>query len=107
QPAGNSVTKNEALETDKVGMVPLQPSVPMYSFSKLKFPEDFVPCHSAAMMEVLQKINSICDSDANVLLFGETGTGKEMMARTLHLSSKRSAGPFVAINCAAIPEDLA
>lgn len=106
-PVGNSVTKNEAVETDKVGMVPLQPSVPMYSFSKLKFPEDFVPCHSAAMMEVLQKINSICDSDANVLLFGETGTGKEMMARTLHLSSKRSAGPFVAINCAAIPEDLA
>ncbi len=106
-PAGNSVTKNEGLETDKVGMVPLQPSVPMYSFSKLRFPEDFVPCHSSAMMEVLQKINSICDSDANVLLFGETGTGKEMMARTLHLSSKRSAGPFVAINCAAIPEDLA
>jgi transcriptional regulator with PAS, ATPase and Fis domain len=107
QPVGNSVIKNEGLETDKVGMVPLQPSVPMYSFSKLKFPEDFVPCHSTAMMEVLQKINSICDSDANVLLFGETGTGKEMMARTLHLSSKRSAGPFVAINCAAIPEDLA
>ncbi|MCI0445807.1 sigma 54-interacting transcriptional regulator [bacterium] len=107
EPVGNSVTQNEALETDKVGMVPLQPSVPMYSFSKLKFPEDFVPCHSPAMMEVLQKINSIRDSDASVLLFGETGTGKEMMARTLHLSSKRSAGPFVAINCAAIPEDLA
>ncbi|MCI0617615.1 sigma-54-dependent Fis family transcriptional regulator, partial [bacterium] len=107
EPVGNSVTNNEALETDKVGMVPLQPSVPMYSFPKLKFPEDFVPCHSPAMMEVLQKINSIRDSDASVLLFGETGTGKEMMARTLHLSSKRSAGPFVAINCAAIPEDLA
>lgn len=104
---GNTVTKNETLETDKVGMVPLQAQVPVYSFSKLRFPEDFVPCTSAAMMDVLQKINSICDSDASVLLFGETGTGKEMMARTLHLSSKRSAGPFVAINCAAIPADLA
>ena len=106
EPVGNVVTKEEALETDKVGMVPLHPA-PVYSFSKLKFPEDFVPCHSPAMMEVLQKINSIADSDASVLLFGETGTGKEMMARTLHLSSKRSTGPFVAINCAAIPEDLA
>jgi transcriptional regulator with PAS, ATPase and Fis domain len=106
-PAGNAVNKNAGLETDKVGMVPLQSQVPVYSFSKLRFPEDFVPCSSPAMMEVLQKINSIADSDASVLLFGETGTGKEMMARTLHLSSKRSAGPFVAINCAAIPEDLA
>jgi transcriptional regulator with PAS, ATPase and Fis domain len=107
QPAGNAEPKNESLETDKVGMVPLQSQVPVYSFSKLRFPEDFIPCNSAAMMEVLQKINSIADSDASVLLFGETGTGKEMMARTLHLSSKRSAGPFVAINCAAIPADLA
>lgn len=106
EPVGNAATK-EALETDKVGMVPLQTQVPIYSFSKLRFPEDFIPTNSPAMLDVLQKINSICDSDANVLLFGETGTGKEMMARTLHLSSKRSAGPFVAINCAAIPEDLA
>jgi len=107
QPPGNAEPKNEALETDKVGMVPLQSQVPVYSFSKLRFPEDFIPCNSPAIMEVLQKINSISDSDASVLLFGETGTGKEMMARTLHLSSKRSTGPFIAINCAAIPADLA
>ncbi|HEY7160521.1 MAG TPA: sigma 54-interacting transcriptional regulator, partial [Acidobacteriota bacterium] len=107
EPVGKVLPKNDSLETDKVGMVPVPSQVPVYSFSKLRFPEDFIPCNSPAMMEVLQKINSICDSDASVLLFGETGTGKEMMARTLHLSSKRSAGPFVAINCAAIPEDLA
>jgi transcriptional regulator with PAS, ATPase and Fis domain len=107
QPAANTVIQNGSPETDKVGMLPLQPAVPVYSSSQLKFPEDFVPCNSAAIMEVLQKINSIRDSDASVLLFGETGTGKEMVARILHLSSKRSEGPFVAINCAAIPEDLA
>jgi transcriptional regulator with PAS, ATPase and Fis domain len=107
KPVENVLPQNDSIETDKVGMVPLQSQVPVYSFSKLRFPEDFIPCSSPAMMDVLQKIDSICDSDASVLLFGETGTGKEMMARTLHLSSKRAAGPFVAINCAAIPEDLA
>src|SRR5262245_44616801 len=80
EPLGNAAIKNEPLETDKVGMVPLQAQVPVYSFSKLRFPEGFIPSNSPAMMEVLQKINSICDSDASVLLFGETGTGKEMMA---------------------------
>jgi transcriptional regulator with PAS, ATPase and Fis domain len=59
------------------------------------------------MMEVYQKIHSICKSSTNVMLVGETGTGKEMMANMIHLSSNRRNKPFIAINCAAIPENLA
>lgn len=97
----------EALETDKVGMVPLKSATPIYAFPKLVFPEEFLTGSSPAMNDIFQKIHSIRESDASVLLVGETGTGKEMIARTLHLSSNRSKGSFVAINCAAIPEELA
>lgn len=107
QQASDSEMQNQSEATDKLGMVPLKTTTPVYSFPKLVFPEEFIPCHSGAMTGIFQKIHSMSDSDASVLLIGETGTGKEMMARILHLSSKRSRGPFVAINCAAIPEELA
>jgi len=48
----------------------------------------------------------VADSNATILLFGETGTGKEVFARVIHSNSRRSKGPFVALNCAAIPEAL-
>jgi len=54
----------------------------------------------------LHKLQRAASSDATVLLLGESGTGKELFARTLHLLSARADGPFVAINCAAIPEAL-
>jgi transcriptional regulator with PAS, ATPase and Fis domain len=57
-------------------------------------------------VEIFQRVQSLIDSDVNVLLIGETGTGKEMFAQTLHHSGKRSRGPFIAINCAAIPSEL-
>jgi DNA-binding NtrC family response regulator len=61
---------------------------------------------SAAMREVQKRIGLAAASDVPVLILGETGTGKEMIARALHKHSSRSHKPFVAINCAAIPKDL-
>jgi len=59
-----------------------------------------------ALKETMLAIQRAAGSDATVLLLGESGTGKELMARSLHQLSARAKGPFVAINCAAIPEAL-
>jgi transcriptional regulator with GAF, ATPase, and Fis domain len=61
---------------------------------------------SRAIREILQKITTIAPSDASVLLLGETGTGKELVARAIHDRSPRADKPFVAINCSAIPAPL-
>jgi two-component system response regulator AtoC len=59
-----------------------------------------------AMAEVLNFVAKVADYDTTVLISGETGTGKELIARALHFSGKRAKGPFVAVNCGAIPEKL-
>jgi DNA-binding NtrC family response regulator len=59
-----------------------------------------------AMAEVFERIARVARSGSTVLVTGESGTGKEMVARALHQSSDRADGPFVAVNCAAIPEHL-
>ena len=59
-----------------------------------------------ALKETLLAVQRAAPSDATVLLLGESGTGKELMSRMLHQLSPRSKGPFVTINCAAIPENL-
>jgi two-component system response regulator HydG len=61
---------------------------------------------SPAMRKVADLIDRVGDSDASVLIHGETGTGKELVARAVHNRSKRREGPFVAINCAAVPHAL-
>ena len=65
-----------------------------------------VIARSPAMQRLFQQVAQIADSDATILLTGETGTGKEVLARVLHANSRRSKGPFVALNCAAISETL-
>jgi len=61
---------------------------------------------SKVMQEVMRLVEMAAPSSASVLITGETGSGKEIVARTIHKLSPRAAGPFVAINCSAIPETL-
>lgn len=61
---------------------------------------------SHRFQSVLKSVIKAADTDATVLLLGESGTGKELIARTLHFQSKRAKGPFIAVNCAALPENL-
>jgi DNA-binding NtrC family response regulator len=61
---------------------------------------------SPVMQRVLERARAAAASDAPVLLLGETGTGKEMLARSLHLASPRSRRPFVPVNCGALPHEL-
>jgi DNA-binding NtrC family response regulator len=61
---------------------------------------------SRKMHELLELVESVAGSDANILIQGENGTGKELIANALHYNSKRAKGPFIKINCAAIPKDL-
>jgi DNA-binding NtrC family response regulator len=61
---------------------------------------------SAAFVRTRRKLERVAATDATVLFFGESGVGKELFSSQLHAMSRRSAGPFVAINCAAIPEQL-
>jgi DNA-binding NtrC family response regulator len=58
------------------------------------------------MADVLALATRVAASEASVLVLGESGTGKEVLARFLHARSRRAEGPFVAVNCAAIPEQL-
>jgi DNA-binding NtrC family response regulator len=69
------------------------------------FPETLIGS-SPSMREVQKTIGLVADSDATVLITGETGTGKEVVARTIHRVGARGNGPFMALNCAAIPPDL-
>ena len=61
---------------------------------------------SKPMQELVNRALYAADSDANILIIGESGTGKELLAKSLHMTSKRREYPFVAINCAALPENL-
>jgi DNA-binding NtrC family response regulator len=61
---------------------------------------------SETMRTVQKTIGMLADSDATVLITGETGTGKELVARAIHGHGHRSGGPFIAVNCAAIPDEL-
>jgi Nif-specific regulatory protein len=62
--------------------------------------------HSKAMQEVFGLIAQVSDTNTTVLIYGETGTGKELVARAIHLNSVRKEGPFVHVNCAAMSDTL-
>lgn len=62
--------------------------------------------NSKSMMEIYEVIDRIAETDATVLILGETGVGKEVVAREIHKNSLRKNGPFIKVNCASIPESL-
>lgn len=61
---------------------------------------------SPAMNDVLRLVDKVAENDASILILGESGTGKELIARAVHERSLRRSKPFIAVNCAAIPDDL-
>jgi two-component system response regulator FlrC len=68
--------------------------------------EPVIIAQDRAMQAVMGHVRKVAATDASVLLLGESGTGKEVLSRALHRESRRAAGPFVAVNCAAISEAL-
>ena len=85
-----------ALRADKAKLVA--------ELSDKKFGEIIGACPS--MLEVFRKLQKVAGTDISVLITGETGTGKELIAKEIHRRSPRASGPFVTINCGAIPENL-
>ena len=73
---------------------------------KQRYRFDNIIASSEKMQHILNQVAQIASTDSTVCLYGESGTGKELMAKAIHLSSPRSKGPFIAINCGAIPEGL-
>ena len=71
-----------------------------------EFAFDQILGKSKPMREVFDLIRRVADSQTNILITGESGTGKELVAKAIHFNSLRKAAPFVAVNCAAIPELL-
>ncbi|MDH4184140.1 MAG: sigma-54 dependent transcriptional regulator [Nitrospinota bacterium] len=62
--------------------------------------------HCALMKNIMEKVSKVAIMDSTVMIAGESGTGKELMAKEIHKKSPRRDGPFIAVNCAALPEDL-
>jgi len=69
-------------------------------------PLDGIVCASDQMLSVCRMVEKVAPAEASILILGDSGTGKEMIARALHRLSPRKDGPFLAVNCAAIPEAL-
>jgi transcriptional regulator with GAF, ATPase, and Fis domain len=68
--------------------------------------EQFLPSRNDRVIEIFEAARRASDSDVTILITGESGTGKEVLARHIHRSSRRCKGPFIAVNCAAIPPAL-
>src|SRR5262249_55605036 len=91
-----------ALETSRLMHVPALLAVEPVGAG----PADMLVGRCAAMQEVYKAIGRVAPQDVTVLILGESGTGKELVARAIYSHSRRAGGPFLAINCSAIPETL-
>ncbi|HXZ85596.1 MAG TPA: sigma 54-interacting transcriptional regulator, partial [Myxococcota bacterium] len=95
-------SSDASLRTRIAGLVAAPPPAPLRPLGSAAG----IVAKSPAMRACLELVRKAQRSDATVLLLGETGTGKEVLARTVHEGGRRAGGPFVAINCAAFPETL-
>jgi DNA-binding NtrC family response regulator len=101
-PAGllNILERATSLHEERIQHEQLKEQVrSQYSFSN-------IIGRSKKMRELFELVEAVAASDANILIQGENGTGKELIANALHVRSNRAKGPFIKINCAAIPKDL-
>jgi DNA-binding NtrC family response regulator len=88
--------------------IPLPPDAELIAAVLAAVSDDERPliAHDAAMKAVIALADQVAGSDASILITGESGVGKEVMARYMHQKSRRSDKPFISVNCAAIPENL-
>jgi len=68
--------------------------------------QDMFIGESPQLAELVRQVRKAAATDSRVLITGETGTGKELVAQAIHAASRRAPGPFIAVNCAALPETL-
>lgn len=101
---GEVFTFNQLSEIQKLEQKIRKDSYNKGLVSRFKF-EDIITIDSR-MVDIVKKARSFSGVDSTLLIIGESGSGKEMLAQGVHRSSARSSGPFVAINCAALPKDL-
>lgn len=81
-------------------------STPIKNTHQAKYNFEDIVSVSASMHSLIEQCRQVADTDYPVLIYGETGTGKELFSQSLHNASSRSNTPFIAINCAALPENL-
>jgi transcriptional regulator with GAF, ATPase, and Fis domain len=114
QPGCNVLDKGQVMASAAVFIADRKQSQPRAQHEKLALREridrapicDEIIGTSAALKKVLSLVSKVAPTDASVLVTGETGTGKELVARAIHRRSHRSSRAFVSVNCAAIPRDL-
>jgi len=104
----NPETAANAIRAGAREFIPLPPDPELIAAVLAAVADDDRPliAHDPAMMELRRVADQIAPSDASVLITGESGVGKEVMARYLHKRSKRAEKPYISVNCAAIPENL-
>lgn len=99
-------TVNNAVEAMKLGAADYITKPFKRDELELKYKFENIIGESYKMKDVYSLINSVCDTEANILIQGETGTGKELVARAIHYNSMRKNKPFVKVDCAALTETL-
>ena len=101
-------TAADAIRAGAKEFIPLPPDAALIAAVLAAVCDDEKPliADDLVMQQILSMANQVASSDASILITGESGAGKEVMARYVHQRSKRKDAPFIAVNCAAIPENL-